>query len=258
MFLEIASSNLCNLAFAKNTFLEYMPERSFDDFDPHAKHYRDIHSENVKISGADSFYFAEMKVSILGQYESNIELQVLDVGCGDGVIEFYMNDLFPSWKLNGIDISAESIAIAKEKNIPNCNFQLYDGKRIPFPDNSFDIVFIAGVLHHVDFRLHRDLLMEVKRVLRDKGRLYLFEHNPLNPFTRQVVKDCVFDTDARLLRYGYAKKLVRDAGLGSIQGKFILFFPRKGWLSRLIKIERKLAWLPLGAQYYLRAEKVRD
>ena len=64
MFLKIASLNLCNLAFAKNTFLRYMAERSFDDFDAYAKDYRSIHTKNIKMSGADSFYFAEMKDKI--------------------------------------------------------------------------------------------------------------------------------------------------------------------------------------------------
>ena len=38
-----------------------MSERSFDDFDEFANNYRNIHTQNVKLSGADSFYFAEMK-----------------------------------------------------------------------------------------------------------------------------------------------------------------------------------------------------
>ena len=84
MFLQIASLNLCNLAFAKNTFLQYMAERSFDDFDAYAKEYRGIHTENIKISGADSFYFAEMKVKLLQQLEGNVSLKALDVGCGEG------------------------------------------------------------------------------------------------------------------------------------------------------------------------------
>ena len=86
-----------------------MAERSFDDFDAYAKDYRSIHTDNIKISGADSFYFAEMKVRLLQQFEKNTPLKILDVGCGDGTTEVYMNKYFPAWQITAIDISEKSI-----------------------------------------------------------------------------------------------------------------------------------------------------
>lgn len=90
-----------------------MTERSFDDFDGHAENYRQIHSENVKISEADSFYFAEHKVKLLQQFEKNEKCRVLDLGCGDGATEIFMNRYFPAFRIDGIDISLKSI---KEKS----------------------------------------------------------------------------------------------------------------------------------------------
>ena len=58
-----------------------MQERTFDGFDDFAEDYRNIHTENIKISGADSFYFAEMKVKILQKWENDTALNVLDIGC---------------------------------------------------------------------------------------------------------------------------------------------------------------------------------
>ena len=93
------------------------------------------------------------------------------------------------------------------------------------------------------------------RVLKPGGRIYLFEHNPANPVTRYLVKTCVFDKDAKLLGYNYCNKLLKDARFRNIEKKFILFFPRSGILSNLIKLEDKLGWMPLGGQYMFRAEK---
>ncbi len=230
-----------------------MPERSFDDFNAYAKDYRTIHSKNIKLSGADSFYFAEMKIRLLTGYEKNISLKILDIGCGDGATEVFINKYFPLWQINAIDVSEESIKSAKNKNISNCEFAFYDGKNFPFENAGFDIVFMAGVLHHVNFSLHNDLVREVKRVLKKEGRFYLFEHNPLNPVTKHLVNTCVFDKDAKLVKSSYAARLLENY-FTTIKKKFIIFFPRKGILSGLIFLEKYLQWLPFGGQYFIIAK----
>ncbi len=232
-----------------------MAKRSFDDFDAYANDYRSIHSDNVKLSGADSFYFAEHKVKQLMQFENGTSVKMLDIGCGDGVTELFISRMLPGWQVEGIDISEKSIARANEKNISNAHFSLYDGKSIPFHDESFDMVFIAAVMHHIDFSLHAGLLKEIYRVLKKGGRLYLFEHNPLNPVTRYLVNTCVFDKEAKLLGHRYTKNILESTQFKQIENRFILFFPRSGPFAKLVKMENKLAWLPLGGQYMYRAVK---
>lgn len=232
-----------------------MDKRTFDDFNAFADNYREIHTQNVKISGADSFYFAEMKVRLLRRYEEDLPQQVLDIGCGDGATEFFMQRIFSSWRIAAIDVSEESIRVAREKDLSNTVFSVYDGVHIPAADSSADIVFIAGVFHHVSFQMHASLVKEIVRVLKTGGRLYFFEHNPINPLTRYLVNTCIFDKDARLLKSSYATQLFNNAGLSMIQKKFIIFFPRKGIFSRLIFLEKYLGWLPLGGQYLISAQK---
>jgi ubiquinone/menaquinone biosynthesis C-methylase UbiE len=232
-----------------------MTKRTFDDFDRHAKNYRDTHSDNVRLSGADSFYFAEHKVKLLAQFESDNKYRLLDLGCGDGTTEKYIHQYFPSIQCDGIDVSEASLAEAARKNIHAASFTLYDGEVIPFEDNFFDIVFVAAVFHHIDFSLHDALIQEIYRVLKPGGRVYFFEHNPLNPVTRYFVSTCVFDKDAKLLGHGYSKKLLKAHTFRNVLVKFILFFPRKKIFSGLLKHEDKLGWFPLGGQYLLRAIK---
>ena len=232
-----------------------MNKRTFDDFDAFADDYRNIHTQNIRLSGVDSYYFAEMKVKLLRPFESNSNLQILDVGCGDGTTEYFMHQYFPKWVLKGIDVSGESIKEAHQKNIEAAVFKVYDGTHIPERDNSIDVVFIAGVLHHVAYELHLKMMQEVHRVLKLGGRLYLFEHNPLNPVTKYLVNTCVFDKDAKLLRSGYCTSILKTARLSIKKMDFIIFFPRKGILSKFIFLEKYLRWLPLGGQYFVRATK---
>jgi ubiquinone/menaquinone biosynthesis C-methylase UbiE len=232
-----------------------MSERSFDDFDAYANDYRSIHTDNVRLSGADSFYFAEMKVRLLKAVEKDEPLQLLDIGCGDGATELFMQRYFPQWKLTGIDVSAKSIEAAQQKQLPQVSFCVYDGLHIPFEANSMDIVFIAGVLHHMDATFHLEILTEAARVLKKGGRLYIYEHNPLNPLTKYLVRTCVFDKDARLLRSGYLARLLKRSGFIIDKLQFIIFFPRKGLLAKGIFLEKWLRWLPLGGQYFFKATK---
>lgn len=226
-----------------------------DDFDEYAHDYRAIHTRNIKLTGATSDYYAEHKVLEIKKYEKNSHQFVLDIGCGDGLTEVYFSKHFSSWNLAGIDISAQSIGEAKKKGIRNTNFTFYDGINIPFPNNTFDLVFLSSVLHHVSFDEHLPLLKEIRRVLQPGGRLYLFEHNPFNPATKYIVKTCMFDKNAKLLRPRYAQAQLIKAGFSDIRCKFILFFPRTRLFSKLIKIESKLWWVPLGGQYMYKCVK---
>lgn len=87
--------------------------------------------------------------------------KILDLGCGSGIVgetfqEFFQADLF------GVDI--------KDRRIYPIPFKLIDGKNLPFPENSFDVVLINYVLHHSRDPLA--LLNEAKRVTRDKIIIY--------------------------------------------------------------------------------------
>ncbi len=232
-----------------------MDKRTFDDFDEFAENYRGIHTSNIKLFGADSYYFAESRVQLLQAYEKNESLKVLDLGCGDGASEIFMQQYFSNWKIEGIDVSAKSIEIATELKLTNSQFAIYDGINIPFADGAFDIIFVAGVLHHVAFDLHDAILKEMRRVLKPGGRLLIFEHNPLNPVTKYLVNTCVFDKDAKLIFSRYMGRVLKRNSFRVINKIFIIFFPRKGILSKLIFLEKYLQWLPLGGKYFIRAIK---
>lgn len=228
-------------------------EQNFDQF---AKDYRSTHTKSIKaVSGADSFYFAQHKVKELARFEKNSPQKLLDLGCGDGATETYISIQFPSFSVTGIDISNESIAIANKKEIPGCRFLWFDGVSIPFPENTFHIVFIAGVLHHVPVSQQQNLVNEVARVLQPGGRLYLFEHNPYNPLTRYLVNTCVFDEGVQLLKVKESAMLLKNAGLKILDNRYVIFFPRGRFFKWLHKTESMLAHVPLGGQYYFRAIK---
>ena len=115
------------------------------------------------------------------------------------------------------------------------------------PEGTFGAVVLANVLHHVPPENRRGLMKSVARLLAPEGKAVVFEHNPFNPLTRKVVRECEFDENAILLRPRETKHLLYDAGLENVKRDFIVFFPRP--LAALRGMESWLRWVPMGAQY---------
>ena len=99
------------------------------------------------------------------------------------------------------------------------------------------------------------MFAELARVVRPGGLVFVFEHNPWNPVTRAIVRDCPLDRDAVLLTAPETRGLLSRAGLEVVEQRYYLFFPRS--LGFLRRFEPWLAWLPLGGQYYVAARKPR-
>lgn len=96
--------------------------------------------------------------------KANTQLEVLDLGCGEGNSEAkfkaYGDDL--QWFGLDIDESPEVNSRTREGN-----FYTFDGINIPFEDNRFDLIYSNQVFEHV--RYPEALLKEINRVLKPGG-----------------------------------------------------------------------------------------
>ena len=226
------------------------------DFNDFAKDYRELHSENLKITGEDSDYFSEYKIKEITRFfETNQPFKVLDYGCGDGNSEVFFEKYFSQASVFGIDISEESIIKAKERTTKRSQFIPFNGLEVPYENDTFDLVYTACVFHHIDATQHHKVLSEMHRVLKKGGKLIVFEHNPVNPFTRKLVRDCVFDEDAVLIYSQKMKEKFHLAGFVNIRSYFTLFMPRHKFLKPFLFLEKYLRNLPIGGQYYIIAQK---
>ncbi len=234
------------------------PSQAVPEFDCFADNYRRIHSENVRISGVDSAYFARHKLEQIRREEDEAIVDFLDFGCGDGMSATFFHELFPGSRYTGFDISAESIRVASCRNLCGCRFVTGEpADMLPFEPESFDVVLVSCVFHHIPVSQWPKTIDRLVRVLRPKGSLYIFEHNPLNPVTRYIVSTCVFDKNAVLVWPKPMIRLLKAGGLIPRPERYILFFPRIGPFRPLLSLEPRLGWLPMGAQYYIRADSSR-
>lgn len=225
---------------------------SFDDY---VETYRAEIEDSIGFIGQDVDFFIEIKADMLldiarrhiGPTE---KIKALDIGSGVGLVDRFLKGSIG--QLYGVDVEDGVVQKAKLNN-PEVDYRKYDGERLPFEDNSFDLCFAINVMHHVPPALWENFSREMNRVLRPGGIAAVFEHNPINPLTRIAVARCEFDRDAVLLTHSKLKSLFRGANLDIAEDKYIVFFPFKAGMFR--GIEKGLGWLPLGAQHYVMGKK---
>jgi SAM-dependent methyltransferase len=222
------------------------------EFDHYAENYLTTHERNLRISGEAPDYFARYKIEEVRRMWSRARLPeprgILDFGAGVGNSLPHLATLFPTAALTALDVSAESLAIARRRFPDAADFVCYEGGELPAPAGRFDLVFSSCVFHHIEAAEHVDVLARLRRLLTPDGRLVIFEHNPLNPVTRYIVATCEFDEDAVLIPAGTFKARQRAAGFTKVGIRYTGFFP--GPLRALRPLERLMIGLPLGAQYY--------
>jgi ubiquinone/menaquinone biosynthesis C-methylase UbiE len=152
--------------------------------------------------------------------------------------------------LPATDVAATVVDEAHMMN-PMVDYRSYDGERLPYADSSFDAVYTIAVMHHVPPPQWPTFLNEMRRVTRPDGLIAIFEHNPINPLTRWIVRTCPIDENAVLLGSRRLSRLVLQAHFADVESRYILFTPFDG--PRYRAFDRLIGWLPLGAQYYVTA-----
>ena len=98
----------------------------------------------------------------------------LDFGCADGG---YDEEMLARGldAVTGVDVEESRIADAKRRNLPNAQYTKFDGRMLPFGDDTFDGTFMNEVFEHVADE--RQTLAEIRRVLKPGGFVVLISPN---------------------------------------------------------------------------------
>jgi ubiquinone/menaquinone biosynthesis C-methylase UbiE len=139
---------------------------------------------NKNPQGVSSFFEIKMDKRTRRFLEAIRNLRkpkILEIGMGQGRFLKKITEFRPDAKLFGIDISRTAIKFAK--NDPNLkgNFLIANAEKIPFPDDSFNVVVIMDVLEHVNNP--KKVIPEVNRVLKPNGIFHFYVPCENQPFT---------------------------------------------------------------------------
>jgi ubiquinone/menaquinone biosynthesis C-methylase UbiE len=109
----------------------------------------------------------------LAMFPPRTGMTVLDIGCGTGShLSLYRK---AGCRAFGIDLSPAMLSVARQKLDA---LSLGDASRMPFPDESFDLVTASLVFHEMPAAFRAPVLSEAKRVERKGGRLLVTDYCP--------------------------------------------------------------------------------
>jgi len=151
-------------------------------------------------------YHKEWHIPAAAGFGQASNLRVLEVGCGlgtDGAQFAKAGAIY-----TGIDLTDVAVDLARRRfdlfQLPG-TFRVADAERLDFPDNTFDIVYSHGVLHHTPDTAAA--VREVHRVLRPGGKAVVMLYHR-DSYNYRVNISMLRRTGVKLLKWNAGVKLV--------------------------------------------------
>jgi len=151
-------------------------------------------------------YEKEWHIPSAADFAAARGLRVLEIGCGLGTDGAQFAKAGANY--TGIDLTEAAVELARKRfemfDLPG-EFRTADAENLNFPDESFDLVYSHGVLHHTPDTAKA--IREIHRVLRPGGRavVMLYHRNSYN-----------YRVNISLLRRAGAQLLKWDSGVSLV------------------------------------------
>ncbi|HYW22436.1 MAG TPA: class I SAM-dependent methyltransferase [Nodularia sp. (in: cyanobacteria)] len=120
-------------------------------------------------------------------------IRILDAGCGSGVSTEYLVHLNPQAQVVGIDLSAGTLEVAKERcqrsgadRVEFHHLSLYDVEQLP---GEFDLINCVGVLHHLPDPIRG--IQALAKKLAPGGLMHIFVYGELGRWEIQLMQKAI-------------------------------------------------------------------
>jgi ubiquinone/menaquinone biosynthesis C-methylase UbiE len=145
---------------------------------------------------------------------------ILELGCGRAEITRAIAGEGTSRRITALEVDEvqhrNHLAIG---DLPNVEFVMAGAEAIPFPDDSFDVVFMFKSLHHVPVELMDRALAEIRRVLRPGGYAYISEPLFAGDFN-EILRLFHDEEQVRLAAFEAVRRAVDTGVLSLVQEVF--------------------------------------
>jgi len=182
---------------------------------------------------------------------ANPDLKILDYGCGDGKYFSFLCRYFRKEMIYGLELSEKRIQRCKEIGWDNV-FKVKPFERFPFDSNLFDVIIFDQVIEHILLNETDFYLSELRRVLKEEGRMIIITPNypikRLYDVMNAILKNDwkrVFDDPTHMSKYNFdrlKKKLKQYFGnvmLYPTGGFFYRHIRKKFWSHKIIGLAIK-------------------
>ncbi len=168
----------CDLLLEHKSEAQKHEVRKFWDADPCGSRY--LQQRQDFEGQARMRYALEPHIADFANFESSLGMNVLEIGVGMGAD--YLEWLKAGARATGVDLSSASLEQARLR----CglagygvDLRLADAENLPFPADSFDVVYSYGVMHHSPDTGR--CIREARRVLKPGGqaKIMLYHHPSL-------------------------------------------------------------------------------
>jgi SAM-dependent methyltransferase len=128
-----------------------------------------------------------------GRKPEKQDIRILDAGCGSGVGTEYLVHLNPQAQVVGIDLSAGTLEVAKERckrsgadRVEFHHLSLYDVEQLP---GEFDLINCVGVLHHTPDPIRG--IQALAKKLAPGGLMHIFVYGELGRWEIQLMQKAI-------------------------------------------------------------------
>lgn len=158
----------------------------------------------------DGKFVKVMYQPLLDELDKNVEGKLLDVGCGTGNILCKLVN--GERELFGIDLSENMVRECSKRIGSYADIKIADAEHIPYKDNFFDVLICNASFHH--YPHPEKVLKEMKRVLKNGGRLLIGEGYAIQPFRAILNLSFRFSNSGDFKSYGKHEfiKMLEDNG----------------------------------------------
>lgn len=113
---------------------------------------------------------------------------VLDIGCGHFPIFLLTSSFIVKHGIDQIDF--ERVPKALQRRINLVNYDIISGDSLPFENNSMDVITMLAVIEHIEKEKLEKLFVDIRRVLKPKGRCVITVPAPWGEIILRVLAYC--------------------------------------------------------------------
>jgi ubiquinone/menaquinone biosynthesis C-methylase UbiE len=177
-----------------------------------------------------TYNFISRRDSVKQLLKNKVFSLALDLGCGTGDYAAALTDCVKQYV--GVDFASTMIKKAKEKYAkftPVPFFGISCAERLPFKDNTFDLITAIGFIEY--FENPKITMLEIVRVLKPGGTIVIQSWNP--GYCQRILRLGIFRHMYLTLRR--IKKYLRDSGNSFDEKAYVDIPYSKNELDRLME-----------------------